>query len=86
MALDRTLADFLDETVDAFSTLDLEKLNALEQRIGLLAESNTKFAEDDIGLVLQKQCQLEILLQNCKAHLDALNHLHARNMRNRWAQ
>jgi hypothetical protein len=86
MALDRILVDILAETVDAFSTLDLEKLNALERRIGLLGESNTAFAGDDIGLVLQKKRQLEIILRNCQVHLDALNRLHVRNMRNQWAQ
>jgi hypothetical protein len=86
MAIDRTLVDILDETADALSTLDLEKLNALEQRIVLLAESNPKFARDGIGLVLQKKRQLEIILQNCQINLDALNRLHARNMRNQWAQ
>ena len=44
MALDRILVDILAETVDAFSTLDLEKLHALERRIGLLVESNMAFA------------------------------------------
>jgi hypothetical protein len=86
MVIDRTLVDILEETADALSTLDLEKLNALEQRIVLIAESDTKFARDGIGLVLQKKRQLEIILQNCQINLDALNRLHARNMRNQWAQ
>jgi hypothetical protein len=86
MVIDRALVDILEETADALSTLDLEKLNALEQRIVLIAESDTKFARDGIGLVLQKKRQLEIILQNCQINLDALNRLHARNMRNQWAQ
>lgn len=86
MVIDRTLVDILDETAEALSTLDLEKLNALEQRIFLLAESNRKFARDGIDLVLQKKRRLEIVLQNCQINLDALSRLHARNMRNQWAQ
>jgi primosomal protein N'' len=86
MAIDRTLVDILEETADALSKFDLEKLNALEQRIVLLAESNTKFARDDIGVALQRKRQLEIILKNCQKNLDALNRLHARNMRNQWAQ
>ena len=86
MVIDRTLVDILDETAEALSTLDLEKLNALEQRILLLAESNKKFASDDIDMVLQKKRRLEIVLQNCQINLDALSRLHARNMRNQWAQ
>ena len=86
MAIDQTLVDILDETVEALSNLDLEKLNALEQQIVLLAESNVNFAKDSIGLVLPKKRQLEIVLQNCQVNLDALTRLHARNMRNQWAQ
>jgi hypothetical protein len=86
MVIDRTLVDILDETAEALSTLDLEKLNALEQRILLLAESNRKFASDGIDMVLQKKRRLEIVLQNCQINLDALSRLHARNMRNQWAQ
>ena len=86
MVIDQTLVDILDETAEALSTLDLEKLNALEQRILLLAESNRKFASDGIDMVLQKKRRLEIVLQNCQINLDALSRLHARNMRNQWAQ
>jgi hypothetical protein len=86
MVIDQTLVDILDETVEALSNLDLEKLNALERRIVLLAESNANFERDSIGLLLPKKRQLEIMLQNCQANLDALTRLHARNMRNQWAQ
>jgi hypothetical protein len=86
MAIDQTLADILDETAEALSKLDLEKLNALEQRIVLLADSHVDFAIERIGLVLPKKSQLQILLQNCQVNLDALTRLHARNMRNQWAQ
>jgi hypothetical protein len=86
MAINQILIDILDETVEALSNLDLEKLNALERRIVLLAESNANFAGDSIGLVLPKKRQLEIMLQNCQVNLDALTRLHARNMRNQWAQ
>jgi hypothetical protein len=86
MAIDRTLVDILEETANALSTFDFGKLNALEQRIVLLAESNTKFAIDGIDVSLQRKRQLEIILKNCQINLDALNRLHARNMRNQWAQ
>ena len=86
MAIDQILRDILDETVKALSNLDLEKLNALERRIALVAESNANFSRDSIGMVLPKKRQLEIVLQNCQVNLDALTHLHARNMRNQWAQ
>ena len=85
MAIDRTLVDILEETANALSTFDFGKLNALVQRIVLLAESNTKFARDGIDVALQRKRQLEIILKNCQINLD-LNRLHARNMRNQWAQ
>jgi hypothetical protein len=86
MAISRTLVDILEETAAALSTWNLEKLNALEQRIVLLAGSNTKFARDGLNEALERKRQLEIILKNCQINLDALNRLHARNMRNRWAQ
>jgi len=86
MTIDRTLVDILDETIEALSRLDLEKLTALEQRIVLLAECNANLATENIGLVLAKNRQLQIFLQNCQVNLDALTRLHARSMRNQWAQ
>jgi hypothetical protein len=86
MAIDQALAEVLNETINALSSLDLAKLDALEQRIVLLAGSYPQYESDGSGLVLPKKRQLEIILQNCKANLDALTRLHARNMRNQWAQ
>jgi len=83
---DQPVVDILDETVKALSNLDFAKLEALEQRIVTLAESDVRFERDDSGLLLLKKRQLEIILQNCQANLEALTRLHARNMRNQWAQ
>ena len=55
MAMDQTLVDIFDETIEALSNLDLERLDALERRIVLLAESNGNFARDSIGLVLAEE-------------------------------
>jgi hypothetical protein len=81
MAINQVLAEVLAETVNALSNLDLDKLQALEQRIVILAESDERFEGDDVGLVLSKRRLLEIILQNCQVSLDALMRLHARNMR-----
>jgi hypothetical protein len=86
MTIDQSLIDILDQTIEALSRLDLEKLTALEQRIMSLAECNANLATEGIGLVLPKKRQLQILLQNCRVNLDALIRLHARSMRNQWAQ
>jgi hypothetical protein len=86
MTIDQALAEVLDETVKALSELDSMKLLALEQRIIALTKSNAKYDKDGLDLVLPKKRQLEIILQNFQANLDALARLHARNMRNQWAQ
>jgi hypothetical protein len=86
MTIDQSLIDILDQTIEALSRLDLEKLTALEQRIMSLAECNANLGTEGIGLVLPKKRQLQILLQNCRTNLDALTRLHARSMRNQWAQ
>jgi hypothetical protein len=86
MATYRALADILDETFVALSSFDCDKLQALEQRIVLLSESNARFEADEIKSVLLKKRRLEIILKNCQINLDALSRLHVRNTRNQWAQ
>jgi septum formation topological specificity factor MinE len=86
MTIDQTLAEVLDETIKALTSLDPAKLQALEQRIVSLAKSNVKCDRDHIRLVLLKKNQIEIIRQSFQVSLDALTRLHARNMRNQWAQ
>lgn len=86
MTIEQTLGDILDETVEAFSHLDSTRLHSLEQRMVVIAASNVKFESSGAATrILQKHRQLEIVLQNSQANLDALTRLHARNMRNQWA-
>jgi hypothetical protein len=86
MAIGQALVEVLDETVKALSKLDLSELQALEQRIFVLAKDGVQYGSVDIGLALSTRHQLEIILQNFQINLDALTRLHARNMRNQWAQ
>src|SRR5260370_11916364 len=86
MRINGALADILDETVKALSDLDSGSLQALEQRIAPLAESNEVCERDDAGLVLSKKRLLQIVLQNCQVNLDALTRLPFGNMRNQSAQ
>jgi hypothetical protein len=86
MTINQALAEILDETVKALRDLDSDALHALEQRIVALTKSNEKYEIEDAGLVLSKKGLLEIVLQNFRVNLDALTCLHARNMRNQWAQ
>jgi len=86
MTIDQALVEVLDETTKAFTDMDLATLSALEQRLVALAKSDLNYDRDRIRLVLLKKQQLEIILQNFQVNLNALARLHARNMRNQWAQ
>jgi hypothetical protein len=86
MACEQSLAAILDETAEALSHLDLIKLQGLEQRILLLAQSSARLETNGIDILLPKRSRLEIILQNCKVNLDALRRFHARNARKQWAQ
>jgi hypothetical protein len=86
MTINQALTEILDETVKALRDLDSDALQALEQRIVALAKSTESYEPDNIGLTLAKKRLLEIVLQNCQVNLEALTRLHARNMRNQWAQ
>jgi hypothetical protein len=85
MAIDQAVVDVLDETIQALTLLDFNKLQALEKRISALAESDAKCSEDSVYLILAKKRLLELILQNCEANLNALNRLHGRNTRDQWA-
>jgi hypothetical protein len=86
MPINHRLADILDDTVAALSHLNSTTLDSLEQRIVALAESDEVPERDAVGLLLKKKRLLEIVLQNCQVNLNALTRLHARNVRNQWAQ
>jgi hypothetical protein len=86
MTINQALADILDGAVKALINSDTTTLCSLEQQIIALAGTYAEYDEDSIGLVLSKKRQLEIILQNFQVNLDTLTRLHARNMRNQWAQ
>jgi hypothetical protein len=86
MTINQALTEILDETVKGLRDLDSDALEALEHRIVALAKSTESYEPDNVGLTLAKKRLLEIVLQNCQVNLEALTRLHARNMRNQWAQ
>jgi hypothetical protein len=84
MAIDQAVGEVLDQTIQALTLLDLNKLQTLERRISAMAESNVEWNRDSFSSLLAKKRLLELVLQNCKSNLDALNRLHGRNMRDQW--
>jgi hypothetical protein len=85
MTIDQAVANILDETIQALTLLDLNRLQNLEKQISALAESNVVCGRDSFNSIQTKKHLLELLLQNCESNLDALNRLHRRNTRDRWA-
>ncbi len=85
MAIDQAVVDVLDETIQALTLLDFNKLETLEKRISALAKSNVRCSEDSLHLIQTKKRLLELILQSCEANLKALNRLHGKNMRDQWA-
>jgi hypothetical protein len=85
MAIDREVVDVLDETIQALTLLDLDRLQNLEKRMAALAESSVPCDSDQASSILAKNRLLGVLLQNCALNLDALSRLHGRNMRDQWA-
>jgi hypothetical protein len=84
MAIDQAVGEVLDQTIQALTLLDLNKLQTLESRISAMAESNLEWNRESFPSLLAKKRLLELVLQNCKSNLDALNRLHGRNMRDQW--
>jgi hypothetical protein len=84
MAIDQAVGEVLDQTIQALTFLDLNKLQTLERRISAMAESSVEWNRDSFPSLLAKKRLLELVLQNCKSNLDALNRLHGRNMRDQW--
>jgi hypothetical protein len=86
MAIDQAVADVLNETIQALTLSDFNKLEILEERISALADSDAQCSRDSLDSILAKKRLLELILQNCEANLDALNRLHGRNTRDQWAR
>jgi hypothetical protein len=85
MTIDQGVGEVLDQTIQALTVLDLNKLQALERRISAMAESDVEWNRDSFPSLVAKKRLLELVLQNCKSNLDTLNRLYGRNMRDQWA-
>ena len=83
MATDHVLEDLLDETIAALALMDVEKLEALGERVELLPQVNAVCSRDN-GKTLAKKRVLEILLENSKSNLWLLERLYKRGATVRW--
>ena len=78
----QAVADVLDETLGALTSLDADKLQELERRVEALAESELVCGEISADSILAKKRVLELLLRNSEENLGALHRLHVRNIGN----
>jgi len=81
----RTVADLLDETIDALATLDLDRLQVLEERSAALSEAKIIY-EKNTHSILTKKRVLELVLQSSEESLSALARLRDRNVRSQWVR
>lgn len=84
MAIDQAVADALDETIRALAILDLDTLQAMEERMMVLAQSPLIADEVSIGSILAKKRVLELVLDHSESNLNALRRLYGRNAGELW--
>ena len=84
MAIDQALEDALDETIHALAILDLDTLQAIEQRLTMLAQSQLVADGFNIDSILAKKRVLELVLSHSESNLNALRRLYGRNTRDLW--
>jgi hypothetical protein len=82
---DQAVAEILDETVQAITVLDLNRLKTAEEKISALARYSIAWGKGGIDTMLAKKHLLDLILRNCESNLDSLKHLHGRNTRDQWA-
>ena len=83
MATDHVLEDLLDETIAALALMDVEKLEALGERVELLSQVNAVCSRDN-GRTLAKKRVLEILLENSESNLRLRERLYERGTTVQW--
>jgi hypothetical protein len=84
MAIAQVVADVLDETIHALAILDLDTLQAMEERMMTLAQSALDVDEAGLGSILAKKRVLEAVLYQSESNLNALRRLYGRNTRDQW--
>ena len=82
---DQSVANVLDETIAALSSLDHARLLSLEERIILLAKSGA-INKDAMPSLLKRHSLLKRLLDETQANLAFLTRLHSGDGSNTWAR
>lgn len=85
MQREQSMTEILDEAILALTVLDLDRLEELESRVATMANSGSLGSPVEQSRASEKKRLLGMLLENCKANLDALNRLHAKNTGAQWA-
>lgn len=80
---EQAVTTLLDETIEALSVLDLERLLSLEQRIMLVAKAGTIRRTSSL---LGRQTVLNRMLNETKNNLAILTRLHSGNGNDTWAR
>ena len=84
MTTGQAVADVLGETITALALLDLDSLQALEERAAMLAQSNLVADAACMDLIRAKGRVLETVLGYSESNLNALNRLYGRDTRGPW--
>jgi len=81
----QTVADLLDETIDALAVLDLDRLQVLEERGAAISEAKILYEKNNHSILMKKRV-LELLLQSSEESLSAIVRLRDRNVRSQWVR
>lgn len=81
-ATEQTVADVLDGTIEALTSLDLEQLHSLEKQMLGLAASGASIRR--LPPLLERRDRLRRMLEETRSNLDVLEMLWSRKERERW--
>ena len=81
---EQPLIEILDQTIRAFSLLDLKRLEMLERQVHELAGSRLSTDRAGMDLIRAGRDVLEGVLRNSASNLNALNRLYERDVRDPW--
>lgn len=86
MAPEQTIANLIDEAIEALATLDLEALHRIEQRATAFAVTPTALNRTLLPALLEKQRLFGRILEDTATNLSLLRRLHSRKDDLPWAR